>query len=66
MSKSKIKIVDSLKGYDLVGESYDEQKGYLDSFEQEHILQLLNEVQGKKILDVGAGRMSARTVHHHA
>lgn len=55
MSKSKIKIVDSLKGYDLVGESYDEQKGYLDSFEQEHILQLLNEVQGKKILDVGAG-----------
>ena len=55
MSKAKIKIVNSEEGYNLVGSTYDQQKGYLDSFEQEYILSLLPDVHNKKILDVGAG-----------
>lgn len=55
MSKTKIKILDSKQGYDLAAEDYDKKEKYLNSFEQNKVLPLLYDVEGKKILDVGAG-----------
>jgi ubiquinone/menaquinone biosynthesis C-methylase UbiE len=55
MSKTKIKILDSKQGYNLAAEVYDKKEKYLNSFEQNKVVPLLNEIESKKILDVGAG-----------
>lgn len=55
MAKSKIKILNSEKGYNLAAETYDKKEKYLNSFEQNKLLPLLGNVKNKKILDVGAG-----------
>lgn len=55
MSKKKIKIVDSASGYDLASSGYDKKEAYLNSFEKGQVLDLLGDVTGKKILDIGAG-----------
>lgn len=55
MSKKKIKILDSAPGYDLASGGYDKKEAYLNSFEKGQVLDLLGDVVGKKILDVGAG-----------
>lgn len=53
--KSKIKILPSDQGYDLAAEDYDKKEKYLNSFEQNKVLPLLDDVAGKKVLDAGAG-----------
>ena len=55
MSKKKIQILDSAPGYDLASSGYDKKEAYLNSFEKGQVLDLLGNVTGKKILDVGAG-----------
>ncbi len=55
MAKQKIKTFDTASGYDLAASFYDKKEKYLNSFEKGHILSLLGSVQGKRILDVGAG-----------
>ncbi len=64
MSK-KIKILDSTTGYNLAAGVYDQKEKYLSSFEKGQLLPLLGNVQGKKILDVGAGtgRVSIPLAH---
>ncbi len=52
---SKIKILNSVSGYDLAAWDYDKKEKYLNSFEQNKLLPLFVEVKNKKILDVGAG-----------
>lgn len=52
---SKIKFLSSRAGYDLAAENYDKKEKYLNSFEQGKIIPLFGDVNGKKILDVGAG-----------
>ncbi|HAT03274.1 MAG TPA: hypothetical protein DCS29_00645 [Candidatus Magasanikbacteria bacterium] len=51
----KIKILDSQEGYNLAAKNYDKKKSYLDSFEKDVLWNLVGDVLGKKILDVGAG-----------
>ncbi|MFA7654255.1 MAG: class I SAM-dependent methyltransferase [Candidatus Magasanikbacteria bacterium] len=51
----KIKILPSDKGYNLAAQDYDRKETYLNSFEKDLILPLLDDIFGKKILDVGAG-----------
>jgi ubiquinone/menaquinone biosynthesis C-methylase UbiE len=53
--KSKIKIHDSQSGYDLAAATYDKKEKYLNSFEKQKVLPLFGELQGKSVLDVGAG-----------
>ncbi len=55
MSKGKVKVYSSVKGYDLAAKSYDAKEKYLNSFEKNRLLPLLGDVSGKAILDVGAG-----------
>ncbi|MDD5043484.1 MAG: class I SAM-dependent methyltransferase [Patescibacteria group bacterium] len=55
MSKNKIKILDSRRGYDLAAADYDKKGKYLDSFEKEKLPAALGDIKDKKILDVGAG-----------
>jgi len=52
---SKIKFLSSRAGYDLAAENYDKKEKYLNSFEQGKTVPLFEDVNGKKILDVGAG-----------
>ncbi len=52
---SKIKIYPSDTGYDLAATHYDDKQKYLNSFEKGRVLPLLGYVNGKSILDVGAG-----------
>ncbi len=52
---SRIKILSSMLGYDLAALDYDKKEKYLNSFEQNKLLPLFGEINGKKILDVGAG-----------
>jgi ubiquinone/menaquinone biosynthesis C-methylase UbiE len=52
---AKVKVLDSLEGYDLAARHYDEMEGYLNSFEKDNLFYLLKNVRDKKILDVGAG-----------
>jgi hypothetical protein len=40
MAKSKIKILNSKEGYDLVAKKYDEKEKYLASFEQGRVATL--------------------------
>lgn len=51
----KVEILNSSSGYDLAALDYDKKEKYLNSFEQNKLLPLFGEVNGKKILDVGAG-----------
>ena len=53
--KAKIKILPSDQGYDLAAKNYDKKEKYLNSFEQNKVLPLLDDVTGKKVLDAGAG-----------
>lgn len=45
----------SQSGYDLVASSYDQKEKYLNSFEKGKVLELIGDIKGKKVLDVGAG-----------
>lgn len=51
----KIKVFDSAKGYDLAAKEYDKREAYLSSFEKDQVVPLLGQLNGKKVLDVGAG-----------
>jgi ubiquinone/menaquinone biosynthesis C-methylase UbiE len=51
----KVKVFDSTEGYDLAAKEYDKREGYLNSFEKKQLLPLLQDLKGKKVLDVGAG-----------
>ena len=51
----KIKILDSVEGYDLAAQDYDKKEKYLNSFEKGKLLSLLSDLKNKKVLDVGAG-----------
>lgn len=51
----KIKVLNAREGYDLAAEVYDQRQPYLDSFEKGRLLPLLEDVKGKKVLDVGSG-----------
>lgn len=53
--KQKIKILPPDQGYDLAASDYDKKEKYLNSFEQNQVLPLLDNLTGKKILDAGAG-----------
>lgn len=55
MSAKKIKILDSVEGYDLAAQDYDKKEKYLNSFEKGKLLSLLSDLKNKKVLDVGAG-----------
>lgn len=50
-----MKALSPIAGYNLAAEYYDKREKYLNSFEQGKVIELLGHVQGKKILDVGAG-----------
>lgn len=54
MSK-KIKVYNSQTGYNLASGVYDKKEAYLNSFEKDKVREILGDVAGKKILDVGAG-----------
>ena len=53
--KKKIKILNSEDGYNQAAEFYDQKEKYLNSFEQNKLIPLLGGVEGKKVLDIGAG-----------
>lgn len=51
----KIKIKNSIEGYNLAAKNYDKKEAFLNSFEQSKLVPLLGDITSKKILDVGAG-----------
>lgn len=55
----------SASGYDLAANDYDKKEGYLNSFEKGRPEEILGDIAGKKILDVGAGtgRLSVNLVN---
>lgn len=53
--KARVKLLSPIAGYNLAAEYYDKREKYLNSFEQGKVIELLGDVRGKKILDVGAG-----------
>jgi len=53
--KAKIKILSSVPGYDLAATVYDKREKYLNSFERERVVEVLGDLKGKEVLDVGAG-----------
>jgi len=53
--KAKISIYDSAEGYDLAAAGYDKKEGYLNSFEKGVWSPVLPNLNGQKVLDVGAG-----------
>jgi ubiquinone/menaquinone biosynthesis C-methylase UbiE len=55
MAKQKIRVMPSKPGYDLAAAGYDSKEAYLNSFEKNQLLPIFEDVQDKKILDVGAG-----------
>ncbi len=58
----KIKILNSKEGYNLTADYYHKKSAYWDSFEKDRVLPLLGDLDGKAVLDVGAGagRLSLR------
>ncbi len=52
---TKVKVLQSVEGYDLAAQTYDKKEKYLNSFEQNKLLPLLGDLNDKKVLDVGAG-----------
>lgn len=65
---AKIKVYDSAQGYNLAAKEYDSKAAYLNSFEKKQVIPLLGELDGKKILDVGAGtgRLTVMLRDHRA
>ncbi|MFH1947366.1 MAG: methyltransferase domain-containing protein [Candidatus Magasanikbacteria bacterium] len=65
---SKIKILNSKEGYDLIADYYNKKSKYWDSFEKDRVLPLLGNLEGKTVLDVGAGdgRLSLRLAEKNA
>ncbi len=61
---SKIRVLNSKQGYNLLVDYYHKKEKYWDSFEKDRVLSLLGDVNNKKILDVGAGtgRLASRLV----
>jgi len=61
---SKVKILNSKDGYNLLADYYAKKEKYWDSFEKDKVLSLLGDIKEKKILDVGAGngRLVSRLV----
>lgn len=55
MSHKKITYLDSQQGYDQYAQFYDKKLDYLNSFEQNKLLPMMDKVHGKKIIDIGAG-----------
>lgn len=51
----KVKILNSKEGYNLTADYYAKKEKYWDSFEKDRVLPMLENVAGKKVLDVGAG-----------
>ncbi|OGH92794.1 MAG: hypothetical protein A2563_03950 [Candidatus Magasanikbacteria bacterium RIFOXYD1_FULL_40_23] len=51
----KAKVLSSEVGYNLAADVYDENENYLNSFEQGELIPLLGALDGKRVLDVGAG-----------
>lgn len=64
----KIKIFNSVSGYDLAAADYDKKEKYLNSFEQNKLLPLLGTIKNKEILEVGAGtgRLTTQLIHFGA
>lgn len=52
---SKVKILNSADGYNLLADYYNKKEKYWDSFEKDQVLPLLGNVKEKKVLDIGAG-----------
>ena len=52
---AKVKLHNSASGYDLAASVYDHKEKYLDSFENNKLIEKLGDISGKKILDAGAG-----------
>lgn len=65
---SKVKVLSSQEGYNLLADYYDKKSKYWDSFEKDQVLSLLGDVKEKKILDVGAGagRLAVRLANLNA
>ncbi|MFA6423852.1 MAG: class I SAM-dependent methyltransferase [Candidatus Magasanikbacteria bacterium] len=63
---SKIKILNSVSGYDLAAFDYDKKEKYLNSFEQNKVLPLFGDINKKNILDVGAGTGRLATILFNA
>lgn len=49
------KVLSSQLGYNLVVADYDKKEAYLNSFEKEVVWDLLGDIDGKRVLEVGAG-----------
>lgn len=60
--KKGSKVFDPLSGYELYADQYDEDTPYLNGFEKEFLVQMMNDLRGKKVLDLGAG--TGRMIHH--
>ena len=54
-SKKKSRVYASAEGYDIYAELYDESLGYLSSFEKDQLLPMFGDLNGKNVLDAGAG-----------
>jgi ubiquinone/menaquinone biosynthesis C-methylase UbiE len=65
---SKVKVLNSQDGYNLVVDYYVKKEKYWDSFEKDQVLPLLGDISDKEILDVGAGsgRLSLRLANEGA
>ncbi|MBI5222695.1 MAG: class I SAM-dependent methyltransferase [Candidatus Magasanikbacteria bacterium] len=51
----KIRVLNSKSGYNLAADYYASKEKYWDSFEKDRVLPMLGNLNGKKVLDVGAG-----------
>lgn len=54
-NKKKARVYSSEEGYDLYARHYDEKREFLDSFERYDLLEMMREVKGKRVLDLGCG-----------
>jgi demethylmenaquinone methyltransferase/2-methoxy-6-polyprenyl-1,4-benzoquinol methylase len=66
--KAKTTIYDSAEGYDLAASDYDKKESYLNSFEKGCWKNVLTDLVGKDVLDVGAGtgRLSTQLLSNGA
>jgi ubiquinone/menaquinone biosynthesis C-methylase UbiE len=51
----KSNVFNSEIGYDMYANCYDKSLSYLNSFEKDHVLRVLGDLNGKKVLDIGCG-----------